>query len=124
MSKQADLPRSSSKPLFPTDPTFVYATDDLNADEIKTDTTKAMATLWASRGTAIQKITFWLEYMNGNYTPEAESETKILALFINATGAIGGGNNVCDGLLGSECIDSLLLLLKMRMVADRKISTY
>jgi hypothetical protein len=115
------LPRSSSKPLFATDPTFVYATDDLISDEIKTDTTKAMATLWTSR---TQRFKRSPSGMNGNYTPEAESETKILALFTNATGAIGGGNNVCDGLLGSECIDNLLDLLKIRMVADRKTSTY
>jgi len=106
------------KPLFPTDPTFVYAIDELSPDEIKIETDQNSS----FDADELQRIAFWLEYSNANFTPSALAVSQVGMLFTNATGPVEGGNNGCNSVLGEECVKNLKDVLINSMVGKMDIS--
>ncbi|KAL5361525.1 hypothetical protein BJX96DRAFT_176312 [Aspergillus floccosus] len=102
------------RPLFPEDPTIVYAIDELSEDEIQMETDQG----YLGNPDAAQRTTFWLEYSSMNATKEAFSISQIGMLFTNATKAAEGGNNGCDGLLGQDCVENLKDALKWKIIRN------
>ncbi|KAJ5098657.1 hypothetical protein N7532_005658 [Penicillium argentinense] len=102
------------KPLFPENPTLVYAIDELTSTEIQIETDKDP--LW--QPDEAQRISFWLEYPVINTTNEAFTLSQIGMLFTNVTGELGGGNNGCDGILGQQCAENLKDVLKWMLLEE------
>jgi hypothetical protein len=104
------------KPLFPEDPTLVYAVDELSKNEIQMEIDQG----YMGNTDVAQRTTFWLEHSNMNDTEEAMSISQIGMLFTNASGAVYGGNNGCDGLLGEECVENLKDVLKWNIIRNMR----
>lgn len=98
-------------PLLPTPPAFVYAIDELDANEIKTQEEKDRFSIPSSAtyNGAILKVAWWLQYDNSTLDL-AKSQNRqyyAFALETNSTNPVGGGSNGCESLLGSECVRNL-----------------
>jgi hypothetical protein len=109
-------------PLFANDVTFAYAIDDYSKEEIDA----AASWTGATRATkSLERVGYWLEYSDANYTLAAEAETQFGVIFTNASGTVGGGNGGCDGVLGQECAENLkdALLSAMYSEAEAPLSS-
>lgn len=98
-------------PLLPTPPTFVYAIDELDANEIKTQEEKDRFAIpdSATYKGAILKVAWWLEYDNStiNLAKSQNRQYYAFALETNSTNPVGGGSNGCESLLGNECVRNI-----------------
>jgi hypothetical protein len=95
------------QPLFPSNPTFVYAFDVQDEDESDGPNVAPER---------MSKVGFWLEYTDHNLDPQAKQETHLAVLLNgNITGTPGGGHNGCDGVWGAECSNSIMELVKLEM---------
>lgn len=111
---KAEAPDSTTTPfapLLPTSPTFVYALDELDADDIKTQKEKDSFSIPSSltyKG-SILKVAWWLQYGNStiNLDKAQNRQYYAFALETNSTNPVGGGSNGCESLLGNECVRNL-----------------
>jgi hypothetical protein len=74
----------------------------------------------------VNEIKAWLEYANETLRVNrtANRASNIAMLLTNATGAISGGNNGCDGLLGEKCVANLKDILKWSIVLADEYPVY
>ncbi|KAK1825985.1 hypothetical protein QBC39DRAFT_33810 [Podospora conica] len=98
-------------PLLPTPPTFVYAIDELDDNDIKTQEEKDEFSIPSrlSYTGAILKTAWWLQYDNATINLDGSQNRQYYAFAMetNSTNPIGGASNGCESLLGSECIRNL-----------------
>lgn len=66
----------------------------------------------------VNRLKAWLSYDNStvNIDRSANRSSDVAVLFTNTSGTVGGGNNGCDGLLGKECADNLIDILKWSVI--------
>ncbi|KAL2870432.1 uncharacterized protein BJX67DRAFT_345702 [Aspergillus lucknowensis] len=101
------------EPLFPEAPTFVYAFDVQNEEELAAESISP-----GESQAPDAKVSFWLEYSETRLTPSDRQETymKVL-LHQNLTGTPGGAHNGCDEVWGSGCSKNLVRFLKTQLAA-------
>jgi hypothetical protein len=93
------------EPLFPDGATFVYAIDEIDAEEYdRIHPNNDFRDV--PNGTAL--VGWWLEYdeISLNNT-DLNMETQLTVFYANVSTSIGGAANGCENLLGSDCVSQL-----------------
>jgi hypothetical protein len=104
------------KPLFPTNPSFVYAFDAQTVEEAQNNSIAP-----GTSPTPYSNVAVWLEYTGANLTRSTHEISEIILLMSeNITGTPSGGNNGCDGVWGPACSNDLIAAIKGRIAEAAK----
>lgn len=102
------------KPLFPKGVRFVYSLDSLTGDEWYN--AEPVRSKESTVGTESTMIGWYLEYDDDNGISFNNSDllygTQMMVFFTNVSKSTGGGNNGCDDLIGSGCVDKITQVIK------------
>ncbi|KAG7285834.1 hypothetical protein NEMBOFW57_008128 [Staphylotrichum longicolle] len=99
-------------PLFSTPPTFVFAIDNMDDQDIQDMLTQDKDLPPPAAKAPAQAVSWWFEYDNStvNKDPLQERVYFAWALESNSTNDIGGNDGGCENLLGAECVRNLKAL--------------
>ncbi|KAK1756616.1 hypothetical protein QBC47DRAFT_380269 [Echria macrotheca] len=96
-------------PLFSSPPTFVYAIDELDQNDIAAQKKLNSLSIPDGYNGSVVKAGWWLQYDNNTVNKDRSQNRNYyaFALETNSTNAIGGDAGGCVNLLGSDCVNNL-----------------
>lgn len=98
------------EPLFTSPPTFVFAIDDMEDQDIQDMLNDNNNEFLEAPGAddPAQAVAFWLEYDNGTVNYDSRGRKySVWAMESNSANDVGGADGGCEDLLGAQCVGDL-----------------